>query len=66
MRYFHCLVLAALLGALQGCFPIVAAGLGAGALMGADRRTAGAYLEDTRIEARISSQIEARYKDAVT
>ena len=65
MRYFTCLLIAALLPALQGCFPIVAVGLSAGALMGADRRTTGTYFEDTAIEDKASRQIFGQYKDTV-
>ena len=65
MRYLNGLLLVALLSALQGCFPIVAAGLGAGALAGADRRTMGSQLEDTTIESKAASQIRSQYKDTV-
>jgi len=37
---------------LSGCFPIVAGGVGAGAMMIDDRRTSGIYIEDERIELR--------------
>lgn len=63
MRYVHGLLLAAALSTLQGCFPIIAAGLGAGALAGADRRTIGSQLEDTEIETKASSQVRAQYSD---
>ena len=46
MRYLNYLLLAIVLGVMQGCFPIVAAGVGAGALISSDRRTAGIILED--------------------
>ena len=65
MRFVNGLLLAAMLSTLQGCFPIIAAGLGAGALMGADRRTAGAMLEDERIEDRATLQINAQYHETV-
>jgi osmotically-inducible protein OsmY len=35
---------------LQACFPLVATGVGATALIAADRRTAGVYVEDENIE----------------
>ncbi|MDR1064252.1 MAG: BON domain-containing protein [Azoarcus sp.] len=35
---------------LQGCFPLVAVGIGAGAIMIADRRSTGAYVDDEAIE----------------
>ncbi len=65
LHYFTGLFIAALLLALQGCFPIAAVGVGAGALIGADRRTTGAYLEDAAIEGKASSQILDQYKDTV-
>ena len=64
MRYFNILLLAAVLGALQGCFPVIAAGVGTGALLAADRRTSGAYIEDEGIEDKAVNQISIKYKDA--
>ena len=64
MRYINYLLLAVALGALQGCFPVVATGVGAGALMAADRRTTGTYIEDEGIENKAISQISAKYKNA--
>ncbi len=65
MRYFNWLVCAAVLAALPGCAPVVVVGLGAGVLMGADRRTSGSYLEDSKIETHAASQIFGQYKDTV-
>lgn len=59
------LTAAATLPALQGCFPLVAGGVGVGAAMAADRRTSGAYVEDEGIEWRASSAISDRMGDAV-
>ena len=42
---------------LQGCVPVMFAGVGAGALMAADRRTTGAYVDDEAIEQKISALI---------
>lgn len=56
---------AATLPLLQGCFPLVAGGVGAGAAMVADRRTSGAYVEDEGIEWRTSSALRDRLGDAV-
>ena len=64
MRYLSYILLVAILGTLQGCFPVVAAGVGTGALMAADRRTTGAYIEDEGIEIKAVSQISAKYKDS--
>ena len=65
MRHFNWLVLAALAVALSGCVPIVAVGVGAGVLMGADRRTTGSYLADTKIETHAANQIFLQYQDNV-
>ena len=65
MRHYHWLALAALAAALPGCVPVVAVGVGAGVMMGADRRTSGNYLGDTKIEALAANQIFAQYQDKV-
>ncbi|MBI3903869.1 MAG: BON domain-containing protein [Nitrosomonadales bacterium] len=62
MRYLNPLLLIVTLGSLQGCFPIIATGVGAGALMAADRRTTGTYIEDEGIELKANSQIGTKYK----
>ncbi|BBP05809.1 hypothetical protein TPL01_07160 [Sulfuriferula plumbiphila] len=46
---------------LQGCVPLVATGIGAGALMAADRRSSGTYIEDQEIELRAGSRIGEAY-----
>ncbi|MFT3757305.1 BON domain-containing protein [Thauera sp.] len=50
---------------LQGCFPVVATGVGAGAAMVADRRTSGSYVEDESIEWKVASRIRERFGDTV-
>lgn len=50
---------------LQGCFPVVAAGAGAGALMVQDRRTSGAYVEDAAIETKAFDRIGKQFKNTV-
>lgn len=65
MRYFNYLLFAAVIGSLQGCFPVIAAGVGAGALIASDRRTTGAYIEDEAIEDKAAYQISIKYKDKV-
>ncbi|AYH45297.1 BON domain-containing protein [Azoarcus sp. DN11] len=59
------LAAAATLPLLQGCLPLVAGGVGAGAVMATDRRTSGAYVEDEGIEWRTSSALRDRLGDAV-
>ena len=46
---------------LQGCFPVMFAGVGAGALMAADRRTTGAYVDDEAIELKASNLISQKF-----
>ena len=63
MRIVSLLLLTLLTGALQGCFPVVATGVGAGALMIADRRSSGAYIDDEAIEVKAFDRIGKKYKD---
>mgnify|MGYP001363718886 CR=1 FL=1 len=51
--------------ALQGCFPVVATGVGVTALVAADRRTSGTYLEDEGIEWKAQARVGDRYGDKV-
>ncbi len=59
------LVILILSASLQGCFPVVAAGAGAGALMVQDRRTSGAYVEDQAIETKAFDRIGKQFKNTV-
>lgn len=54
-------LLAALVPALQACFPVVATGVGMTAMVAADRRTSGTYLEDQSIELKGANAIAARF-----
>lgn len=49
---------------LSGCFPLVATGVGVGAMMIDDRRSSGAYIDDEMIEnkalIRMSEKLDAR------
>lgn len=65
MRYLVSLFLALMLGLLQGCFPLVATGVGTGALMASDRRSAGTYIEDEGIELKASGRIDEKYHNTV-
>lgn len=66
MRVVSVLLLALLAGSLQGCFPVVAVGVGtAGVLMATDRRTSGAYVEDEAIEDKSNDRISKQFKDTV-
>ncbi|MDO9225322.1 MAG: BON domain-containing protein [Pseudomonadota bacterium] len=63
------LILTALLGLaavnLSGCVPVVAVGIGAGAMMADDRRTASTYLMDEEIELKVASRIREAYTEGV-
>lgn len=55
------LSLAALAPVLAGCFPAAVVGVGAGALMIADRRIAESYLADEGIEIRAANRIGEKF-----
>jgi osmotically-inducible protein OsmY len=66
MRYLKFLACALLVGSsLQGCVPLIVAGAGSGALLGNDRRTTGAYIEDESIENKVSGRVYTDYKNDV-
>lgn len=54
-------LLAALIPALTGCFGAVGVGVGAGALMAADRRPTETYLTDEAIEVRAGNRIKEQF-----
>ena len=63
MRYLAaCFLVGFMLLGLQGCFPIVAGGVVAGALIVEDRRTKGALVEDQEIEFTALSRINLKYR----
>lgn len=64
-RWFPAVLMLATLPLLQACFPVVATGMGAGALMIADRRVSEAYVMDEGIELRALGRINDRYGDRV-
>jgi osmotically-inducible protein OsmY len=51
----------ALLPTLQGCFPVVATSVGAGAMMAEDRRTSGIYIEDEGIELKAFHRLDEKF-----
>ena len=61
MRIVSLLLLAIMSGALSGCFPIIAIGMGAGVAMSQDRRTSGAFVEDEGIELKALDRIAKQY-----
>lgn len=50
---------------LQGCFPAAVAGASATALMAADRRTTGTFLEDEGIELKVGNRISEKFEGKV-
>jgi osmotically-inducible protein OsmY len=60
------LVAAALLAGASGCVPvIVAAGVGATAVVANDRRTTGAQVDDESIELKINTSITSSYGESI-
>lgn len=57
------LLVVAVSPALQGCFPLVATGVGAGVLAAEDRRTTGTYVEDQSIEIKAAGRLDTTLKD---
>ena len=57
------LVGAVTLPALQGCFPIIAAGVTSGVLAAVDRRSVGTQTEDETIEWRASARVNEKFGD---
>ncbi|MDD5247614.1 MAG: BON domain-containing protein [Rhodocyclaceae bacterium] len=56
---------AALAPALTGCVPVAAVGVGAGALVFADRRATETYIADEAIETRAANRISEKFGDKV-
>lgn len=65
MRLLTLLLLASLAPLLSGCFPVIATGAGATALMLEDRRTTGTYVEDEGIELKTGNRVSERFRDQV-
>ena len=58
----HSLILPAIAATLlAGCFPAAVVGVGAGALMVADRRITETYLADEAIEMRASNRVSEKF-----
>ena len=64
-RLLFAALAAAPLISLQGCFPLVATGMGAAVLMADDRRTSGAYIEDEGVENKALLRANQRYSDGL-
>jgi osmotically-inducible protein OsmY len=64
MNSKHALIaLALLLPVLQGCVPVIAGGIAAGAMSADDRRTLGAQTEDKSIYAKAEGRIGEKFGD---
>ena len=61
MKKLGLVALLALLPTLQGCFPMVATGVGATAVMLNDRRTTGTYIEDEGIELKAFHRLDEKF-----
>jgi len=59
------LALLALLPTLQGCFPVIATGVGVGAAMIDDRRSSGTYIDDEGIELKAFHRLDEKFHNTV-
>ena len=50
---------------LQGCLPIVAAGVGTGVILAQDRRSKEAFIEDQKLESRIAILLGKEFKEVM-
>jgi osmotically-inducible protein OsmY len=65
VRVVSLLLLVLVSGSLQGCFPVVAVGVGAGVLIAQDRRGRDALIEDQQIETNAFERIDKQFKSAM-
>jgi osmotically-inducible protein OsmY len=65
MRVISLLLLALVSGSLQGCFPVIAVGVGAGVMMAQDRRSKDAFIEDQQIETNAFERIEKQFNSVM-
>lgn len=65
MRIVSMLLLVLASGSLQGCFPVVATGVGAGVMLAQDRRTKDAIFDDQKIETAAAERIDNQVKSVM-
>ncbi len=65
MKLLSVVGLVVLAGSLQGCFPIVAAGVGTSVMMAQDPRSSGTQIDDQSIELKAAKSIGDKYRDKV-
>jgi osmotically-inducible protein OsmY len=65
LRVFALLLLTLISGSLQGCFPVVATGVGAGVMLAQDRRTKDAIFDDQTIETTAAERIDDQLKSVM-
>lgn len=65
MRVVSLLLIGLISGSLQGCFPVVAAGVGTAVMISQDRRSRDTFIEDQQIETAASELIDQQFKSAM-
>jgi osmotically-inducible protein OsmY len=65
LRAVSTLLIVLVCGSLQGCFPVVAVGVGAGVMLTQDRRTRDAIIEDQKIESMAAERIDNQLKNVM-
>ena len=65
LRVVSLLLFALVSGSLQGCFPVVAVGVGAGVMLAQDRRGKDTLIEDQQIESSAFERIDKQVKSVM-
>jgi osmotically-inducible protein OsmY len=65
LRILATLLLVLASASLQGCFPVVATGVGAGVMLAQDRRTKDAIFDDQKIETTAAERIDNQVKSVM-